>query len=176
MDACTATGGNMKYYAGIGSRCTPENILTIMMKVARKLEILGYILRSGGAQGADKAFESGVVNPCNKEIYLASQYVSPDAINLAKQFHPAWNRISSEYVKKLHGRNAYQILGKDLNTPSAFVVCWTQDGCKTHEARGFLTGGTGTAISIAHSRGITIFNLANPEDMDRIIKFVNKEV
>jgi hypothetical protein len=42
----------MKYYAGIGSRETPKDILDLISKIAIKLESLGYTLRSGGADGA----------------------------------------------------------------------------------------------------------------------------
>jgi len=47
------------YYAGIGSRSTPDNVLGIMEKLGIVLAKKGFILRSGGADGADKAFEKG---------------------------------------------------------------------------------------------------------------------
>jgi hypothetical protein len=61
----------MNFYCGIGSRKTPENILIKMSKYASILERMGFTLRSGGALGADRAFERGVVNPLKKEIFLA---------------------------------------------------------------------------------------------------------
>lgn len=36
-------------YAGIGSRNTPEPVLALMQRCATRLEVLGYTLRSGGA-------------------------------------------------------------------------------------------------------------------------------
>jgi predicted Rossmann fold nucleotide-binding protein DprA/Smf involved in DNA uptake len=48
------------YYAGIGARSTPPQILSVMTRLASKLEGMGYTLRSGGAAGADTAFERGV--------------------------------------------------------------------------------------------------------------------
>lgn len=53
-------------YAGIGSRETPIEIQKSMYKVAKWLESKGYILRSGEALGADKAFE-GANQPWEKE-------------------------------------------------------------------------------------------------------------
>jgi hypothetical protein len=50
-------------------------------------------------------------------------------------------------------------LGKDLNTPSVFVVCWTEDGCFHDNERTKETGGTGQAISVASDNDIPIFNL-----------------
>lgn len=47
------------YYTGIGSRETPEEVLSLFTIVGEFLAKKGYILRSGGAKGADKAFEVG---------------------------------------------------------------------------------------------------------------------
>lgn len=80
----------MKIYTGIGSRETPYEILQLMKELARLMSEC-FILRSGGADGADSAFESG----CSglKEIYLpwknfnnntSSLYrISPEATTLA---------------------------------------------------------------------------------------------
>lgn len=59
----------MKIYTGIGSRNTPPDILDIMFRLAGKLASEGYVLRSGGAQGADDAFEQGAAD--STEIYYA---------------------------------------------------------------------------------------------------------
>ena len=55
------------FYTGIGSRKTPKTILKLFTEVAIYLSKQGYILRSGGAKGADQAFERGAAK---KEIYL----------------------------------------------------------------------------------------------------------
>lgn len=130
------------YYTGIGSRNTPEDILELMSKIAKKLETLGYTLRSGGANGADKAFENGVENL--KEIYLPwknfnnnnSEFfnVSDKARDLASKFHPNWSNLKFS-VKNLMGRNAYQVLGYNLDKKSEFVICWTPDGCESNKTR-----------------------------------------
>ena len=44
-------------YAGIGSRATPQAELEAMTEAAKMLSEKGYTLRSGGAKGADTAFE-----------------------------------------------------------------------------------------------------------------------
>ena len=48
-----------KIYTGIGSRNTPKEVLELMKTIGKYLGCLGYELRSGGADGADSAFESG---------------------------------------------------------------------------------------------------------------------
>jgi hypothetical protein len=134
-----------------------------MTAMATILENKEFTLRSGGAQGADSAFEKGVQNDLNKEIYLPwqnfndsnSPYCSihPEAYEMAEHYHPAWDKCSPA-ARKFHARNCYQILGYNLDTESQFVICWTPDAK--------FTGGTGQALRIADDRGIPIFNLANP--------------
>lgn len=163
---------SVKYYTGVGSRKTPENIKTVMTALASKLELMGYILRSGGAEGADKAFENGVKNYLHKDIYLA-KHCTPAAMEIAKKFHPAWGACS-DYAKKLHGRNAFQVLGGGLECKSQFLMCWTPDGCISHKTRSIETGGTGTAISIADHYKIEIINLKIDSHLNRILSFINK--
>ncbi len=155
----------MNYYAGIGARETLNEILKIMKNLSKKLELEGYILRSGHAIGADKAFESGIINNVNKEIFIADQ-ATPEAIKYASNFHQYWNNCN-DYIKKLHGRNAMIILGKDLNTPVRFLICWTKNGKDL--------GGTGLGIRIATKNNIKIFNLFDKEILNKILKYINKQ-
>ena len=56
----TTAGDYMKTpaaYAGVGSRETPLLVQQRMTKIAAQLSKLGYVLYSGGAEGADSAFE-----------------------------------------------------------------------------------------------------------------------
>ncbi len=159
----------LKYYTGIGARKTNQKVLNYMQNLAEILAQKDYILRSGGAYGSDTAFEIGCdrVNG-KKEIYLpwkefennkSSLYDLPnkkEAMEIAKKHHPSWD-ILSNAVKNMHTRNTYQVLGRDLNTPSLFVICWT-DG----------TGGTMQALRIAKTLNIPIFNLKLEKKLDTI--------
>lgn len=168
----------MKFYAGIGSRKTPPNVLAAMTIIAQRLEKLGYTLRSGGAEGADSAFEEGADS---KEIYLPWKgfngnssnlhSIHMGAILLARKYHPAWDMLS-QGAQKLQARNCYQILGYDLRTLSDFVVCWTPDGCEKSSERTSKTGGTGQAIEIADSYGIPVFNLQRSDAVSRLKSFL----
>lgn len=137
-----------KFYTGIGARGTPSDFLEKMTIIASFLEGKGYTLRSGGAIGADSAFEKGV--KILKTIYHPKQ-ATPEAIEIASKVHPAWENCN-DWVRKLHGRNAMQVLGDVMKTPSEFLICWTFEG-KT-------IGGTATAIKIAQQNEIPVYNLA----------------
>jgi hypothetical protein len=99
----------------------------------------GLILRSGGADGADSAFEEGADSvfserfPTNKRIYLPWEGFNgkrgivvgddPDLQEAAATWHPAWPRLSNG-AKKLHTRNVAQIFGYgNEQQKSEFVLC-----------------------------------------------------
>jgi hypothetical protein len=158
------------YYTGVGSRKVPQDIVNLMIRIAIKLDLMGMTLRSGGADGSDKAFERGAGA---KEIFYAKD-ATPEAMKIAAAFHPAWNRCS-DFAKRLHGRNSFQVLGRQLNHPSLFLVCWTPDGCESHAERSIKTGGTGTAISIADNYGVRVINLFNRERREEMEAFVCRD-
>ena len=161
-------------YAGIGSRQTPDHVLELMYYIAQKLGKMNVALRSGGAPGADYAFEAGC-NAVNgpKEIFYAKD-VTNAALGLAARFHPAWGACKSYYVKSLHARNCFQILGRELIHPCQAVICWTPDACISHSTRCKETGGTGTAISIAEHCFIPVHNLAIESHFIHWKKFVEE--
>ena len=136
------------YYAGIGARKTPPEILKQLTSYAENFSQQNYILRSGGAMGADRAFEMGCDDD-KKEIFRP-QDATQRAIEIASNYHPNWEACN-RYVKKLHGRNAMILLGKHLNVPVEFVMCWTPEGK--------VTGGTGMALAIAEHYNIPVINL-----------------
>lgn len=153
----------MLYYAGIGSRRrTPDYILNMMTILASKLEEKGYILRTGHAQGADQAFEAGVIHDEHKEIFTAKD-ATPQAIAMASGYHEFWDNCDA-HTKKLHGRNAMIILGKKFKEPVKFVICYTPDGK--------FSGGTGLAMKIAETHKILIFNLFYKSVRERIERFI----
>lgn len=168
-------------YAGIGSRSTPEPVLRKMAKISHRLSELEYTLLSGGADGADTAFESGCIG--KKEIYLpwvrfrnlhGGQYItlpSSEAFRVAEVVHPAWKRLSNP-AQALMARNSHQVLGADLRSPVDFVICWTPDGCHNEATRSRSTGGTGQAISLADRWGIPVINLALDGAMDKLTELV----
>lgn len=173
-----------KYYAGIGSRETPKDILELMGSIARGLYRQGYVLRSGGAPGADQAFEWAVWRHApdayhairQAEIYLPWASFEQDnrspiiprltepqeeAFQVAEFYHPRF-RYLKYGAKKLIARNSHQIFGPDIGNPikSDFVVCWTKG------AKG--GGGTGQAIRIASAIGIPVYDLANSNALERL--------
>lgn len=165
-------------YAGIGSRETPEDILELMCSFAFD-HASDHILRSGGALGADKAFERGVAeqmafDPDSEVFDYAEIYwpwkgygdqgwgyliprleePTPEAFEIAREFHGGWHRMG-QGGHKLHARNSHIVLGPELDDPVEFIVCYTKDGK--------LKGGTAQALRIAKAYDIEVHNLGLPE-------------
>ncbi len=62
-----------------------------------------------------------------------------------------------------------RILGRALDRPCSFVVCWTDDGSLDGQAGS--AGGTGQALRIASRYGVPVFNLAIDDHRDRARHF-----
>ncbi len=173
------------FYAGIGARKTPKEICVLMKEIASKLSIkYNFILRSGGAEGADSAFELGSdLADGKKEIFLPWNHFNNKHANntstfkiynkeiidkstqIAAKFHPKWEVLTVS-SKSMMIRNNFQVLGANLNSLSKFILCWTPDGRDS--------GGTGQALRVAKAYGIKIENLYNKKTFDKWSEWVKK--
>lgn len=179
----------MNVYSGIGSRETSEAGLICISKYAEKLYKLGYWCRTGAAIGADQKFASVSRDKTilylpwnNYEIgWVTNQTLEPhknkigciepsgNAISLASRYHPNW-KACSDAARKLHGRNAHIILGRDLKTPSRFVLYTAK------EKFGEVQGGTGLGVRLARGYNIPCYNLYfdnDIEDFNKLLISVN---
>ncbi|WP_028492645.1 hypothetical protein [Thioalkalivibrio sp. ALE19] len=154
-----------RFYAGIGSRATPVDVQDLMRRSARALAARGFVLRSGGAEGADQAFEAGADDLRGaKTIYRPEDDLPDWAFATVDRYHPAPERLK-RWGRRLMARNALQVLGPHGDDPVAFVLCWTPRA----EGR----GGTGQALRIAADFGIPVFDLARPSVRRRVERFLS---
>lgn len=155
-----------KHYTGIGSRNAPVWALDQAKMLGKKLAECGYILRSGAAEGMDAAFEEGCdLSYGKKQIFLPWKnfnehpspfyQLEPLAFEMAKEVHPAWDRLS-DGAKKLHARNIYQVLGLNLDHPSRFILCYTP----------WDKGGTLQAIHLANELDVPVYNFLDLYDLN----------
>lgn len=164
----------MNYYAGIGSRETPDHILNIMHHIGAYLADQKWTLRSGAASGADASFEEGAKRQGGEtEIYLpwegfnfSESKLHPKAYPFSDEekeftaaYHPAWKKCSPS-ARLLHQRNTRIVVGLEALhgenvTPVKFIVAWTENGA--------LKGGTAQALRIATALNIPIINLGSAQ-------------
>jgi len=148
------------WYAGFGSRETPRDVCDLMTGVAKVLRSKGMRCRSGGAKGADKAFEKGDPDT----LVLRPEHATMASLEIASKFHPKWGRCSGR-AQKLLGRNVPIMLGPEFNEYAEFGICWTYpDNTR---------GGTVHGMRICEGYGIEVRNLAEPEWLKWAERIVN---
>lgn len=151
-------------YSGIGSREIPPEFYNAIKRYAILLAQAGFTCRSGGADGSDTAFATGVYSVGKSKMkILKARHATPEMIEIASQYHPYWDSCN-DYARKLHGRNVGIILGEDLQTHSDFVACYTEEGK--------VIGGTAMGISIAEAYDIPIYNLGAEGGIERFEDFL----
>ena len=163
-----------RYYTGVGSRETPVDMQMKLVAVAARLAMIGYTLRSGGAKGADRAFQQGAESVHGETVIYRAK-------GKFKHMIPAWcfeevkrhmppNRppfdSMEEHTRKLLARNMLQVLGEDGQVPSEFLVCWTPAG--------LTDGGTGYALRCAVAHGVMTYNLRNPIEEKAFDEFLQE--
>lgn len=158
-----------KFLIGIGSRDTPQEYIEILYNIGAYFAKQGYVLRSGGAKGADSAFEAAYNSVGGKkEIYLPWQGfnnnpsplygVCSKALKMGAENHKYWASLN-EAAEKLIARNCYQVLGKSLNKPADILICYT-------EAEGVGQGGTCFTLNLARKNNIECYNIFKDEDLE----------
>lgn len=75
----------MKAYTGVGSRKTPVEMQAFIQKLACRLAGIEFVLRSGAAVGADRAFELGWLE------WYANQTPWPKGDNLRAEIYVPWD-------------------------------------------------------------------------------------
>ena len=163
-----------RYYTGVGARLTPSDIQDLMKKIGKFLGLQEFVVRPGGPPGADMAFEMGC-GSYPKEIYLpfknfqnnpSPHYLTDEKFEEITK-HDVWKFVSDSLKKeepsvnmkalpnetqRLYARDVLQIFGKDLNSPSEKVICWTPDNEKE---------GTRITLYIAKFAGVPVENLSD---------------
>jgi hypothetical protein len=172
-------------YAGAGSHRTPPAVLESMRSLAAAFAANGLVLRTGASPGADRAFADGALASGGRvELYLpyadfedehwrerdpallrVLPEPSPAAFELAARVHPRWARLSCA-ERRLRARDCHQVIGPDLASPAALLVCWTAAG--SLDGRGEGREGTAQALRVAHAREVPVFNLARAGETRRV--------
>jgi hypothetical protein len=184
----------MKKVAIIGSRKTPQTVCDALEEYAVELLTLGYHGVSGGAPGPDTALSNAIYRMSVDTGYPGAEFgtiwlpdhhfngfahgdlggacrnamlertIRNEAARLARDIHGGWHNLT-RFMRQLHARNVYQILGPELNEPVEFVLC------SAYTTRsGVVKGGTATAVKIAKMHGVPVINLLDKDGFDEIDK------
>lgn len=168
-------------YAGVGARNTPEPMLRTMTKIGEQMARSGWLLRSGFADGADKAFGLGAepyenswqmllpwdgFNGAPKNDHrFASIKIWDHMAEIAEEYHPGWKYLTNA-TQLLMVRNVAVVLGMSGDDHADLLVCWTHNGQDV--------GGTGHAIKVAAAYGVPVFNLYHEHDQRKLVECVEQ--
>lgn len=172
---------------GIGSRDIDAIQFEICQNLATVLANKGWHLRSGGARGADSAWELGFSGSDRKTIYLPERNFNGrgnapcfkvpsefgdlwfEAQEIASRLHTRFDELD-EFSRNAHTRNVFQVLGDDLKSKADLVVACAPPRGRT------VKGGTATAFNLAKGLRITTFNLWEPQDREALYKIYAQEL
>ena len=184
-DSHPADTGAPFAYAGIGSRRTPDAVLAAMADLAETLGRAGCVLSTGGADGADRAFETGALrtdapvtvhapwsgyngyrpgrepeSDIDVRVPAPTDTVGGEPhVDLARRHHPAWERCGRG-ARALFARNVAILAGARGGDgealPIAAVIAHTPNGLAT----GRDAGGTGHTLRVAAELGIPAVNVS----------------
>lgn len=174
IDSLTSKEKSNKIITIVGARKTPVEIIHQCQNDIGQLNKENYIFRSGNAQGFDQVI-ANVPEKC-REVYLPYHNFGCSlnnyrnvfvpkrdfdnwgrAVNIVKELHP--NKNLTDMQMMYLARDVYQVLGKDLQTPSDLVICWTEDGASELHQLTRKTGGTAMALRVAFRYNIPVINI-----------------
>ena len=182
------------YYAGIGSRETPEYILKLMEQLACKLREDAMTLRTGHASGADQAFERGAGGAA--QIFLPWRtFNQDDEFSVSRSLDESGKPILGDdgYYKVVNPTIYNEPTALAFETAAEYHSNWggLKQGAQKLHARnvhqilgpdlarptpvefvicwtkdGSASGGTGQALRIANDIEIPVYNLHDEEVYD----------
>lgn len=158
----------------------PDNISDILTSVVKRFSEADYTLRTGGNKGVDDLLES---LSKRTEIHLPWRgfndkqskftFNTKNSFEIAKQFSPVYENMKDS-VKAMLARNVRMMLGKDLKSPTMFLITWTADGAESASERTGKTGFAGHLIAMASAMRVPVYNLSKPNTLDRIQQYLSQ--
>lgn len=166
----------MHSYAGIGSREITSTEEGRIHRIAEIMQMKGYLLYSGGADGSDHAFEVGSGGygvsflpwpGFNAQLESKTYKVvfhSKESEASVNRWHPMPSKLTRN-GRLFMSRNYFQVNGAGGLPRVDFVIC-----CATRK-RDEVSGGTGQAVRIANSLKIPVINIRDAY-WEREINFI----
>jgi len=147
-------------------------------QIIDKLNQHKFTVRLGVNGPATEKFEKGIqqtelILPWKGFNERESKFTfNPDeAYYVAKLYQPNYESIK-DGAKIFLATNVRLIMGQKLNSPTLFLITWSQDGCEHARDRSIKTGNVGHVIAIATALRLPIFNLARPDALQRLLSYI----
>lgn len=167
-----------KPYLVSGNRNPPVEILSLVDKIVRNIETMGYTVRVGGFEGMEEAAELAATK---KEVLLPWKgfnekeskltYTLPRAKEIAKLYHKSYDSLSGP-VQTFLAKNVRLVLGQELKGPALFAIIWSEDGAENNSEVTNNTGVISHTIAMLSELKVPVFNLGKPDAEQRLRNYL----
>lgn len=168
-------------YTVTANREIPQEPMNIIIDLIKELEGRGYTMRTAGREGPEDTFDKTATK---KEIHLPWRgfmdkeskfsFTSENAKVLAGQLTPSFEGMKPG-LQTILASDVKTILGKELRSPTLFLITWSEDGAETMQEKTSRTGNVGLAIALACKLKIPIFNLGKPNSLQRLRQYLGNQ-
>lgn len=200
MELWTAMGWEWKFsWCGVGSRDVHPDHQPVLVWVGECLTLLGGVLCTGDATGADELFLRGcmkatpdITNRPPPQIHFtklknqrnlmhyplighheAERYEThEEAQAMAFKARGSFQGLFASGIG-LHTRNAFQVLGETLRDPRWITVFYAEPANKKGTR---WKGGTNTAVQISIMNGIKVVNLYMEDQRSQFIEWLKDQL
>lgn len=191
---------NHRYITGLCSDDTPESEKQFLRVVTERLMLSGYTMRTGGLMGTTEPFIRGAMDAAevkeelipSLELYVHSLKVDTLGLNpkqvfdihqlkemksgrimsMAAQYRDRNLTISNERALE-YETYVPALMGGDLKDISRFMICWaSKPQFDENQRQNDCNGCLSSAVRIAHSNGMQVFNTAIPAHKTRLLKWI----
>lgn len=91
----------LRAFAGVGSRSTPPDMLSLLRRASQFLVEQGWTCRTGGAEGADTACEQGALEALEDDLLVGPEHATHGALEVYLPW-PAFGRGDRWYRQVRH--------------------------------------------------------------------------
>lgn len=174
-----------KTYAGIGSKKAGPVICSKAQRLGYYLANREWTLYSSHSPNFEVNLELGADASSLGEtlIFLPHSGYNgalsnfseplPFSYAIAQELYSEWDSLNFKN-KTIISNVCHQILGRNLESPVSFVLCWTEDGSSTFHDIPSDSGPVYFGIKLASMVGIPVFNLGSDTWRDRFITHLDK--
>lgn len=195
---------NHRYITGLCSDDIPESEKQFLRVVTERLMLSGYTMRTGGLIGTSEPFIRGAMDAAviqdvsvpSLELYVPSPEVDTFGINPKQVFDihqlkemksgriMAMAALHRDRYLTISNKRALEyetyvpaLMGGDINDISRFMICWAPaPQFDKNQRQNDCHGCMSTAVKIAHTYSMQVFNTAIPAHKTRLLRWITGDV
>lgn len=169
--------------AGTPDDKAQETMLKLLKVLASKNFVMRYMFDNNVSFLKTMADVEGLT----KEAYLPWKKMAPDlaskaltfarrkAYEAASYYSPKFNTFPPA-IRCIRSMAIHSLLGKDVNNPSNFLLCWSECGTEvmTRDTDFKKLGNNGNFLTPCKDLNIPVYNIAKEESLKSLIEYIKE--